>query len=129
MALAIDLAQASSILGVASSIALILTTLFVVLQLRQNVKLTGAQVRQTRSTIAFSIAEKLTHESFARRQSRTDENVKKYSQIKWQGVRRHARRLQTPRFCLDVRALGATRESGDRRSGIAEECAEVYRGQ
>ena len=85
MALAIDLSQTSSILSVASSIALILTALFVVLQLRQNAKLTEAQVRQTRSTIAFSIAEKLTHGSFARRRSRMYENVKKYSQVNWQG--------------------------------------------
>lgn len=47
MAFAIDLVQASSILGVASSIVLILTALFAVLPLRQNAKLTGTQVRQT----------------------------------------------------------------------------------
>lgn len=80
MALAIDLSQASSILSFISSIALIFTALFVVLQLRQNAKLIEAQVRQTQATVAFSIVEKITHESFARRRSRKYENVKKYSQ-------------------------------------------------
>lgn len=85
MALAIDLSQASSILSFISSIALIFTALFFVLQLRQNAKLIEAQVRQTQATVAFSIVEKITHESFARRRSRMYENVKKYSHVNWQG--------------------------------------------
>jgi len=85
VALAIDLSQASSILSFISSIALIFTALFFVLQLRQNAKLIEAQVRQTQATVAFSIVEKITHESFARRRSRMYENVKKYSHVNWQG--------------------------------------------
>ncbi len=106
MALAIDLSQASTILSFISSIALIFTAVFVVLQLRQNAKLIEAQVRQTHATVAFSIVEKITHESFARRRSRMYENVKKYSHVNWQGFDDTTDDFETRNFAHMYELLG-----------------------
>jgi len=109
VALAIDISQASTILSFISSIApiaLIFTAFFVILQLRQTAKLIEAQIRQTQSTIAFSVVEKITHESFARRRSRMYESVKKYSHVNWQGFDDTTDDFETRNFAHVYELLG-----------------------
>jgi len=109
VALAIDLSQASTILSFISSIApiaLIFTAFFVILQLRQTAKLIAAQIRQTQSNVAFSVVEKITHESFARRRSRMYENVKKYSHVNWQGFDDTTDDFETRNFAHTYELLG-----------------------
>ena len=80
-----DLSWLISFLSAISSIAIILGAVFVVFQLRQNAKLIRTANLETKSNISFSVLEKITEESFARRRKNMHDAVKKYSQISWEG--------------------------------------------
>src|SRR5207244_7957170 len=80
-----DLSWLISFLSAISSIAIILGCVFVVFQLRQNSKLIKTASLETKSNISFSVLEKITEESFARRRKNMHDAVKKYSKINWEG--------------------------------------------
>ncbi|TMI55990.1 hypothetical protein E6H15_02160 [Candidatus Bathyarchaeota archaeon] len=80
-----DLSWLISFLSAISSIAIILGAVFVVFQLRQKAKLIRTANLETKSNISFSVLEKITEESFARRRKNMHDAVKKYSQISWEG--------------------------------------------
>src|SRR5881296_2633148 len=80
-----DLSWLISFLSAISSIAIILGAVFVVFQLRQNAKLIKTASLETKSNISFSVLEKITEESFARRRKNMHDAVKKYSKINWEG--------------------------------------------
>ncbi|HKI76450.1 MAG TPA: hypothetical protein VKA28_04545, partial [Candidatus Bathyarchaeia archaeon] len=80
-----DLSWLISFLSAISSIAIILGAVFVIFQLRQNAKLIKTASLETKSNISFSVLEKITEESFARRRKNMHDAVKKYSQINWEG--------------------------------------------
>src|SRR3989454_4904457 len=81
----VDLAAVTADLSAVSSIAIILGAVFVVFQLRQNARLIRTANFETKANISFSVLEKLTEESFARRRKSMHDAVKKYSQINWEG--------------------------------------------
>ncbi len=81
----VDLSWLISFLSAISSIAIILGAVFVIFQLRQNAKLIKTANFETKSNMSFSVLEKITEESFARRRKNMHDAVKKYSQISWEG--------------------------------------------
>lgn len=81
----VDLSAVISYLSALSSIAVIIGALFVVFQLRQNAKLIRTANFETKSNISFSVLEKITEESFARRRKSMHDAIRKYSQINWEG--------------------------------------------
>jgi hypothetical protein len=81
----VDLATAASYLSAISSVAVVLGAIFVVFQLRQNASLIRTANFETKSNISFSVLEKITEESFARRRKSMHDAMKKYSQINWEG--------------------------------------------
>jgi len=81
----VDLSWLISFLSAISSIAIILGAVFVIFQLRQNAKLIKTANFETKSNMSFSVLEKITEESFARRRKNMHDAVKKYSQINWEG--------------------------------------------
>ena len=81
----VDLGFLVSDLSAISSIAVILGAVFVVFQLRQNARLIKTANFETKANISFSVLEKITEESFARRRKSMHDAVKKYSQINWEG--------------------------------------------
>lgn len=81
----VDLATAASYLSAVSSVAVVAGALFVVFQLRQNANLIRTANFETKSNISFSVLEKITEESFARRRKSMHDSIKKYSQINWEG--------------------------------------------
>jgi hypothetical protein len=81
----VDLATATSYLGIVSSVAVVAGAIFVVFQLRQNANLIRAANFETKSNMSFSVLEKITEESFARRRKSMHDAIKKYSQINWEG--------------------------------------------
>ena len=83
--MAIALADVENALAAISSIAVIAGAGFVVLQLRQNARLLEASTRQQKSDAAFSMLEKITHESFAKRRFNMYDVVKRYQAKNWDG--------------------------------------------
>src|SRR5438093_8702949 len=81
----VDLSFLVSDLSAISSLAMILGAVFVVFQLRQNARLIRTANFETKANISFSVLEKITEESFARRRKSMHDAVKKYSQINWEG--------------------------------------------
>jgi len=77
----VDLSVVTADLSAVSSIAIILGAVFVVFQLRQNARLIRTANFETKANISFSVLEKLTEESFARRRKSMHDAIKKYSQI------------------------------------------------
>src|SRR5271157_2814806 len=71
----IGLPDVVTVLSAISSIAVIAGAGFIVLQLRQNSRLIRASIQQQKADAAFSILEKITDESFARRRSNMYEVV------------------------------------------------------
>lgn len=72
-------------LSAISSIAVIAGAGFIVLQLRQNARLIQASLKQQKADAAFSMLEKITHESFAKRRHNMYEVVKRYQAKNWEG--------------------------------------------
>ena len=81
----VDLAAVISYLSALSSVAVVLGAVFIVFQLRQNASLIKTANFETKSNISFSVLEKVTEESFARRRKSMHDAIKKYSQINWEG--------------------------------------------
>jgi len=81
----IGLPDVVTVLSAISSIAVIAGAGFIVLQLRQNSRLIRASIQQQKADAAFSILEKITDESFARRRSNMYEVVKRYQDKNWEG--------------------------------------------
>lgn len=63
----VGLSDVVLILSAGASIAVVVTALLVVLQLRQNTRLIEHAAREYRGNVAIAVLEKLTDESFARR--------------------------------------------------------------
>ncbi len=83
--MAFDASQVTTILSAVSPIAVIASAFFIILQLRQNSKVIEATLHQEKSNIAFSMLERITDESFARRRHRMHEAIKKYRGLDWEG--------------------------------------------
>jgi len=81
--LGLDLAGLVTLLGAISSIAVIAGAGFIVVQLRQNANLLKASARQEKKQAAFSMLEKLTHESFASRRGNFYQIIRKYKERDW----------------------------------------------
>lgn len=80
-----DLSQITNALGAISSIAVIAGAVFIVLQLRQNGVLLNSTLRQEKKQAAFSMLERLTNESFAKRRSNFYHKIDKYRAANWEG--------------------------------------------
>jgi hypothetical protein len=63
----VDLTDLVAILGAGASIAIVVTVLLVAFQLRQNARLIEHSAREYRASVALTILERLTDDSFARR--------------------------------------------------------------
>jgi hypothetical protein len=81
----VDLSTVISYLSALSSVAVVLGAIFIVFQLRQNARLIKTANFDTKAEMSFSVLEKITEESFARRRKNMHDAVKKYSQINWEG--------------------------------------------
>jgi len=81
----VDFSVVISYLSALSSVAVVLGAIFVVFQLRQNARLIKTANFDTKAEMSFSVLEKITEESFARRRKNMHDSIKKYSQINWDG--------------------------------------------
>ena len=74
----VDFSQLAVGLSAISSIAVIAGAGFVVIQLRQNAGILNASLRQEKKEAAYSMLERLTDESFARRRANFYKVIEKY---------------------------------------------------
>ncbi|MFZ0829877.1 MAG: hypothetical protein WAN40_01925 [Thermoplasmata archaeon] len=81
----LDISEITFILGAISSVAVVAGAFFIVLQLRQNAKLIQATLEQNRNDAAFSILERLTAESTARRRKQLRDVAEHRSKNGWEG--------------------------------------------
>ena len=81
----VDFTPLINLLSAVSSVSIILGAIFVVFQLRQNARLIKTANFETKANMSFSVMEKITEESFARRRKNMHDAVKKYSQVNWEG--------------------------------------------
>lgn len=81
----VDFSSVISYLSALSSIAVVLGAIFVIFQLRQNARLIKTANLETKANMSFSVLEKITDESFARRRKNMHDAVKKFRQVDWQG--------------------------------------------
>ena len=81
----VDFSTVISYLSALSSVAVVLGAIFVIFQLRQNARLIRTTNFDTKAQMSFSVLEKVTEESFARRRKNMHDSVKKFSQINWEG--------------------------------------------
>src|SRR5579864_3103925 len=81
----VDFSTVISYLSALSSVAVVLGAIFIVFQLRQNARLIKTANFDTKAEMSFSVLEKITEESFARRRKNMHDAIKKYSQINWDG--------------------------------------------
>lgn len=72
-------------LSAISSIAVIAGAGFVIFQLRQNAKLINATIHENKSSIAFSMLEKVIDDSFVRRRKNVYDTIKRYGERNWEG--------------------------------------------
>jgi hypothetical protein len=63
----VDFSPLINFLSAISSVAIILGAIFVIFQLRQNARLLKTANLEVKSNMSFSVLEKITEESFARR--------------------------------------------------------------
>jgi hypothetical protein len=78
-----DLSQVVEGLSAISSVAVIAGAGFIIVQLRQNAKLLSASLRQERKDAAFSMLERLTDESFAKRRANFYRVIRKFKAGGW----------------------------------------------
>ncbi|MGA2665214.1 MAG: hypothetical protein ABSF83_09745 [Nitrososphaerales archaeon] len=81
----VGLSDVVTVLSAISSIAVIAGAGFVIVQLRQNGALLRASLRQERKDAAFSMLERLTNESFAKRRANFYKVIEKYRADDWAG--------------------------------------------
>lgn len=81
----VDVSTVISYLSALSSVAVVLGAIFVVFQLRQNARLIRTANFDTKAEMSFSVLEKITEESFARRRKNMHDAIKRYSQVNWEG--------------------------------------------
>ena len=83
--MALSIPEITFILSAISSAAVIAGAFFIVLQLRQNAKLIQATLAQNRNDAAFSILERLTQESWARRRKQLHDVSSQRKAGNWEG--------------------------------------------
>ena len=81
-----DFSQIIQFLSAISSIAVIAGAIFVVLQLRQNAKLINATIQSNKSTIGFSLLERIIDDTFVRRRKHVYDTIAKYGPKNWEGL-------------------------------------------
>jgi hypothetical protein len=81
----VDTSSIAAALGAVSSVAVIAGAVFIIIQLRQNSKLLEATIRETKSSIAFAMAERIIDDSFVRRRKNVYDTVKMYGERNWEG--------------------------------------------
>ncbi len=101
----VELTDITQVLNAISAVAVLLGVVFVVFQLRQNgrlIKASNEQVQasilQNKSSVATSIVERFTDDSFTIRRKTVRDIVKKYQGANWEGFSESAEDFEVRAF-------------------------------
>lgn len=88
----VELADLVQVLNAVSAVAVLLGVAFVVFQLRQNARLikasnqqVQASILQNKSSVATSVVERFTDDSFTTRRKTVRDIIKKFQDVNWEG--------------------------------------------
>ncbi|HEV8050090.1 MAG TPA: hypothetical protein VGP88_05810 [Thermoplasmata archaeon] len=95
-----------TILGGASSAAVILGAVFVLFQLRQNAKLLQATLNQAQATFSLAVLQRITDESFPRRRARMFVIMQKFRETDWKDAFESPEDLEVRNFAYLYELLG-----------------------
>jgi len=89
----VELADFVQVLNAISAVAVLLGVVFVVFQLRQNARLikasneqVQASILQNKSSVATSVVERFTDDSFTVRRKTVRDIMRKYQDVNWEGL-------------------------------------------
>ncbi|MCI4325588.1 MAG: hypothetical protein L3K00_06885 [Thermoplasmata archaeon] len=95
-----------TILSASSSAAVVLSALFVLLQLRQNARLLSATLNQSKATFSLNVLERITDESFPRRRARMFLVIQKFRETEWKDAFESPEDLEVRNFAYLYELLG-----------------------
>ncbi|HZY69709.1 MAG TPA: hypothetical protein VFF67_01865 [Thermoplasmata archaeon] len=99
-------------LSALSSIAVILGALFIIFQLRQNARLIQATLSQSRSNVALTLLERITHESFPRRRYQMHQILRRFRETNWEGAFESEDDFQVRNFAYIYELMGLMVKNG-----------------
>ncbi len=101
----VELADFVQVLNAISAIAVLLGVVFVVFQLRQNARLikasneqVQASILQNKSSVATSVVERFTDDSFTVRRKTVRDIISKYQDVNWEGFAESAEDFEVRAF-------------------------------
>lgn len=108
----VSLSDVITVLGASSSIAVIFGAVFIVFQMRQNAKLIEATLREGRATVALSMLERITDESFPRRRKRMFDIIQRFQTTNWADAFESEDDLEVRNFAYLYELMGLLVENG-----------------
>jgi hypothetical protein len=82
----VDVPTVIAILSASSSAAVVMSAVFVLIQLRQNARLLQATINQSQATFSLNFLERITNESFPRRRARMFVLLQKFRETEYKDV-------------------------------------------
>ena len=79
----VDVSPVIAILSASSSAAVVLSAVFILIQLRQNARLLEATLNQSKAAFSLNVLERITDESFPRRRARMFLTIQKFRETDW----------------------------------------------
>ena len=101
-----------TILSASSSAAVVMSAVFVLIQLRQNASLLRATLTQSRASFSLSVLERITDETFPRRRARMFEILQKFRATDWSGAFETAEDFEIRNFAYFYELLGQMARNG-----------------
>jgi len=102
----VDLSTIIAILGASSSAAVVMSAIFVLIQLRQNARLLRATLNQSVATFSLNVLERITDESFPRRRARMYVVLQKFRETEWKDAFESPEDLEVRNFAYLYELLG-----------------------
>jgi hypothetical protein len=102
----VDLSIIITILGASSSAAVVMSAIFVLIQLRQNARLLQATLNQSVATFSLNVLERITEESFPRRRAQMYVSLQKFRETDWKDAFESPEDLEIRNFAYLYELLG-----------------------
>lgn len=102
----VDISTVIAILSASSSAAVVMSAVFVLIQLRQNARLLQTTLNQSQANFSLSVLGRITDESFPRRRARMFVLLQKFRETEWSGVFESPEDFEVRNFAYFYELLG-----------------------
>jgi hypothetical protein len=102
----VDVTTVIAILSASSSAAVVMSAIFVLIQLRQNARLLQTTLNQSQANFSLSVLERITDESFPRRRARMFVLLQKFRETEWRDVFESPEDFEVRNFAYFYELLG-----------------------